>query len=157
MTDTEYFSEHQSLAPRIMGLAALSTALVGLYAFIETKDVPDAEIGLLIIAGALIFMFIMYRFMGLRTIVTDDGVRVKGLLFINRVIAFDLIASSEKREYKPLGEYGGWGYRIGPSGKAYNAQGNEGVQLVLKDGGRILIGSQRADELAEVIGARLTI
>ena len=36
-------------------------------------------------------------------------------------------------------------------GKAYNVSGNEGVQLELTNGKRILIGSQRADELADAI------
>jgi len=156
MTETEYFSEHQSLAPRILGLAALSSAFVGFYAYIEVKDTPGAEIGLFIIGATLIVLFAVFKFLGLKTTVTDEGIRIKGLLFVDRIITFDSIASAEKREYKPLVEYGGWGYRIGSSGKAYNAQGNVGVQLVLKDGGRILIGSQRADELCESIGARLT-
>jgi hypothetical protein len=34
---------------------------------------------------------------------------------------------------------------------AYNVRGDRGVQLVLRDGRRVLIGSQRADELAKAI------
>ena len=46
---------------------------------------------------------------------------------------------------------GGWGFRWGSSGRAYNLRGNRGVQLTLADGGRLLLGSQRADELAAAI------
>jgi hypothetical protein len=35
---------------------------------------------------------------------------------------------------------------------AYNVSGKEGVQLELANGKRILIGSQRAEELARAIG-----
>jgi TATA-box binding protein (TBP) (component of TFIID and TFIIIB) len=37
------------------------------------------------------------------------------------------------------------------AGKAYNVSGNKGVQLVFKNGKKLLIGSQKADELAKAI------
>ena len=60
----------------------------------------------------------------------------------------------EARTYRPLLEYGGWGIRYAPFGKgwAYNVHGSQGVQLELTNGKRILIGSQRAEELARAIG-----
>jgi hypothetical protein len=61
-------------------------------------------------------------------------------------IAFEELQSFEVRKYNALREYGGWGIRYGPQGKAYNVGGNRGVQLVLQDGKRILIGSQRPEE-----------
>jgi hypothetical protein len=57
------------------------------------------------------------------------------------------IRSAEVREYSPLREFGGWGVRVGPGGKAYNAYGNRGLQLVLSDQRRVLIGSQSPEEL----------
>jgi hypothetical protein len=63
-------------------------------------------------------------------------------------ISFDEIGTVYARTYQPLGEFGGWGIRWGSAGRAYNVSGNRGVQLELKNGKRILIGSQRADELA---------
>ena len=68
-----------------------------------------------------------------------------------RRFAFDDIASCEARTYRPLLEYGGWGIRWGPSGRAYNVKGNRGVQLVLSSGKRLLVGSQKAEELATAI------
>ena len=56
------------------------------------------------------------------------------------------------RTYRPIWEYGGWGIRCSfGKGKAYNVSGNKGVQLVFKSGKRLLIGSQRADELEEAL------
>jgi hypothetical protein len=59
------------------------------------------------------------------------------------------------RTYRPLAEYGGWGirYGFGGKGKAYNMSGNQGVQLVMKDGRKLLIGSQRPAELTKAIDA----
>jgi hypothetical protein len=55
------------------------------------------------------------------------------------------------RTYKPLSEYGGWGIKYGRSGWAYNIIGDQGVQLELDNGKRILIGSQHAEELEQAI------
>jgi hypothetical protein len=68
-------------------------------------------------------------------------------------IALGEVREAEVREYVALREFGGWGVRTGPSGKAYAAFGNEGVQLWFKDEKRILIGSQRARELAAAMRA----
>jgi hypothetical protein len=38
---------------------------------------------------------------------------------------------------------------------AYNVSGNQGVDLTLRDGRRVMLGSQRADELAAAIEARI--
>ena len=57
------------------------------------------------------------------------------------------------REYSALREFGGWGIRVGQSGKSYSAYGTHGVQLWLKGDKRILIGSQRVDDLAAALRA----
>ena len=57
------------------------------------------------------------------------------------------------RLLRPCASIGGWGVRTGRSGKAYSAYGDQGVQLWLKDDERILIGSQRAEELAAALRA----
>jgi Family of unknown function (DUF6141) len=61
------------------------------------------------------------------------------------------ITEAEVREYAAIREYGGWGVRVGPTGKAYTAFGNQGVQLWLTDGRRILIGTQRIEELGAAL------
>lgn len=72
--------------------------------------------------------------------------------FTKRTIPLSDIRHCEVRTYSPLLEYGGWGVRLGwRGGMAYNVMGDRGVQLQLKDGSQILIGSQRAEELSAVI------
>ena len=66
-------------------------------------------------------------------------------------IGISEIADQEVRVYRPIVEYGGWGVRFGPKGKAYNVKGNRGVQLVLTNGKRVLFGSARADELSNAL------
>ena len=91
------------------------------------------------------------------TEVRMDGIYIRFFPFhlSYKKIAFQDLQSFEVRTYNALREYGGWGIRYGPQGKAYNVGGNRGVQLVLTDGKRILIGSQRPEELAEALSLAL--
>lgn len=61
------------------------------------------------------------------------------------------IARAYARRYHPLKEYGGWGIRQGRDGRAFTISGKEGVQLVLRSGTRVLVGSRQAAELASAI------
>lgn len=149
------FYERQKFSPKITALILSAIALAFLGAYLATTNSPEAESGLWVMAGVSLFVAVTLGSLTLETIATEEGVRVKGLYFVNRMLRYADIQSAQARIYKPLMEYGGWGYRIGVSGKAYNMQGNEGVQLVLRDGGRVLIGSQKAEELAEIIRARI--
>ena len=89
------------------------------------------------------------------TQVDDDGITIRTLFFINRRISYDEIVTAQSVVYKPLRDFGGWGYRIGPGGKAYNMSGNLGVQLVLTRERRVLIGSQKPDDLAAAINGAM--
>jgi hypothetical protein len=64
---------------------------------------------------------------------------------------FEAIQTYEAKTYRPLREYGGWGIRYGAAGKAYNVSGNLGVQLSLLSGRKIMLGSQKPEELVLAI------
>ena len=90
------------------------------------------------------------------TIVTPAELRVSfGFLSTyRRIMPVDAIASVEVVQYHPIRDYGGWGLRFGRDGeRIYNARGDRGVRLRLRDGSRLLIGSQRPDDLALAIEA----
>jgi hypothetical protein len=57
--------------------------------------------------------------------------------------------------YRPIREYGGWGIRLGRSGRAYNVSGDRGVRFEYPDGKHLLIGSRRAGELARAVDSAL--
>ena len=101
------------------------------------------------IAGAI--APITLALLELRTRVTKDGIEVKFWPFGRRRIFRSEIVEARVREYSPIKEFGGWGYRVNKDGKAYNMHGNKGLQLRLKNGERILIGTQRPEELAELM------
>jgi hypothetical protein len=78
------------------------------------------------------------------------SVAMKGLWRRVRVPVAD-IREAAAIEFDPVREYGGYGVRSGPRGQAYIASGKQAVQLELRDGRKLLIGSQRAEELARGI------
>ncbi len=95
---------------------------------------------------------------GLQTQVYEDIVRVRFTPIHRNWQSFDFasITAAEAKTYRPIRDYGGWGIRYGGPGKAYNVSGNQGVLLNLADGTTLMIGSQRAPELAAAIHPRNT-
>ncbi len=92
-------------------------------------------------------------FSQLITEVRDDGIYFRFSPFHRtfRRIAFTEIKQCKVRTYHPIREYGGWGIRIRCKAKAYNVSGDRGLQIELLNGDRLLIGSQRAEELYRAI------
>ena len=76
------------------------------------------------------------------------------LLWPERSIAWNEIQRSEAITYRPVKDFGGWGVRWAARGVVYNARGKRGVRMVLVSGERVLVGSQRAEDLARAIGER---
>lgn len=60
---------------------------------------------------------------------------------------FDELEKWEVRTFSPIKEYGGWGKRHGKSGAALTIKGNQGLQLIFKNGHKLLIGTQNAEAL----------
>lgn len=63
------------------------------------------------------------------------------------------IARAYVRQYDPLREFGGWGIRGKAENRAFTFRGKEGVQLELRSGKKVLVGSRQADALAAAIRA----
>lgn len=98
-----------------------------------------------VINVALFYLFFYGR---LVTEIHPDGIAVQLVSLTRRhFFTWNEIESVEARTYRPIFEYGGWGLRGIGKNKAYNVSGNEGLQLVFKDGRRLLIGSQMGPAL----------
>jgi hypothetical protein len=94
----------------------------------------------------------LFAFIRLAIEVTADEVVIRYRPLLKRRILLADIERVNARTYKAVREYGGWGIK-GWSFKsvAYNISGDRGVQLTLRDGRRIMLGSRRPDELAQAI------
>lgn len=98
---------------------------------------------------------VLFAIMKLETSIDNNGISVRFFPFHLKKKHFnwDQLESCSIRTYKPVIEYGGWGIRKTFSGKgtAYNVKGKVGLQLVFKNGDRLLIGTQKAEKLNEVL------
>ncbi len=79
--------------------------------------------------------------------IVENGIRLKypPLLRKWKLIGKNEIERLVVRKYNPLMEYGGWGIKRNRQKRsyAYNVKGNVGLQLFLKNGKKILIGTQK--------------
>jgi hypothetical protein len=145
------FEERQRFVSRILAFVLLGLlVLATLFAWQDLRAHLQAGRQLTMFLPVLLVAVLL--FLELRVTVQDAGVRIRMLPFANRTIAPAQIARWEARTYRPIREYGGWGVRFGPRGRAYNVSGTRGVELTLANGKRVLIGSQRSDDLAAAIG-----
>lgn len=85
------------------------------------------------------------------TEVRSDGLHIRFFPMRWKAIPYESIASYQVRTYHPIRDYGGWGIRWGREGKAYIVSGNQGLQLSLNDGRKVLIGSQRCQEFEAAV------
>ncbi len=80
------------------------------------------------------------------------SISLRGLWTVRRIALPD-VARTEVVTYRPVEDYGGYGIRLTKRGRAYIAHGDRGVRLIFGKGGRILIGSQQPEKLAQAIAA----
>jgi len=132
----------------------LSVMILFIYALIQQtvydtpfgdKPAPNWVLVLLLIvtASTMLGMLIMK----LDVWIDQQGIHYRyfPLIWKERIIKREEIASYQIRKYNPIAEYGGWGIRTGflmKYGKAYNVTGNIGLQLILTNGKKVLFGTQ---------------
>lgn len=82
---------------------------------------------------------------GLTVVLESDRIRVglgSGRPF-GTTILLDDILTVESVEYRPLADFGGWGFRGTRDRRVWSARGNQAVRLTLRDGRVVYIGSDR--------------
>ncbi len=160
-----YFREVQHFRQTLLWLFLFCVILLSLWEIIQqlvlgipfgNNPAPDTVLVILAVIFGIGFPFFFY-ITNLTTEVRSDGVYLRFFpieMTFNR-ISLENIKEWEAVAYHPVREYGGWGIRYGKNTKVYSVSGNHGVLLTLVNGKRLLIGSQRPDELAEAIGCAL--
>jgi hypothetical protein len=115
---------------------------------------PDPLMWALLVTFGIAVPLFMYA-MNLKTEVRPDGLYLRIFPLHRRfqVFNWDVIDRFYTTTYRPVLDYGGWGIRYGPGGKAYTFAGNRGIQLELNWGQGLLIGSRDPEALARAITA----
>lgn len=113
----------------------------------------SVDILLQMISVPIGLLYVLLLSIRLTTRISSEGIFVKLFPFhlTFRYYPWKMISKTEVRQYSPIKEFGGWGYRWGFGGTAMNISGNMGLQLELTDGKKLLIGTQRPDDLRAVL------
>ncbi|MEA3335302.1 MAG: DUF6141 family protein [Chloroflexota bacterium] len=120
-----------------------------------SKPAPDWMMWLLWLFIGIGLPLLFHR-LKLVTEVSENSLHIRYPPITSRDIPLADIQSFEARSYDPIREYGGWGIRgWRGSGVAYTTSGNQGVELTLQDGKSVMVGSQRAEELAAALETRI--
>lgn len=97
----------------------------------------------------------LFAKMELKTQIDHEGIHLQFWPFLIKKKLYPWTAIEEVvvKKYNPILDYGGWGYRFNFRGKgtALNVKGNQGIELKLKSGKKMLIGTQKADEVRQII------
>ena len=107
---------------------------------------------ILLFSIAIIFLF------KLKTRIDEKGIHYQffPLHFSVKTIYWHQISKAYVRSYKPISEFGGWGLRGGfffnkGKEKAINVSGDIGIQLILKNGEKLLIGTNNKENAKRVL------
>jgi hypothetical protein len=150
MTD---FRETQRFTQWWLWLILISSWIVMVSALV--MEPPKTILEAIVLGLLALSLPILFWQMRLITRVTDAGIYVRYIPFHfkEQFYAWEAIESAQVRTYNPLKEYGGWGIKYGfnGQGKVYNVAGNQGLQLVLKSGDKLLIGTQKPIEIQAAV------
>ncbi len=157
-----FYEEEQKFTNKWLWLLLSGTSIVFVYMIFEqivlhktigNNPAPDSIV-LLMGLIPLMVMYLFYRIL-LKTRIDTDGIHYQLFPFHykEKNISWDEIDKIYVRKYRPIMEYGGWGYRIKFNRKdvAFNISGNMGLQIELKNGKKILIGTQNPIDINKAI------
>ncbi|PZQ82215.1 MAG: hypothetical protein DI548_12205 [Flavobacterium johnsoniae] len=100
-------------------------------------DKPMSNTGLILTTALTVFLTFLFVSFRLETIIRKDGIYVRFFPFHLkfRHYAWETLTKSYVRQYAPIAEYGG----------------NKGLQLEFTDNKKLLIGTNKPDELTEIL------
>ena len=123
--------------------------------FNDNSSINDSGLKVLLILAIVLVTALIVLFAKAKLITQIDKKFISYKFFplhkSYRKIDWKSVVKSEVVTYQPLSQYGGWGIRAGKNGKVFSVSGNRGLQIVLRTGERILIGTTKANELSMAI------
>lgn len=155
-----FFSEEQRFNQLFTWLIIAPVLAITSYQLFEivadkTRPITSEElIGLGIAFVVTVGVGLLFYHMKLITQIDNAKIHIRFTPFVNKTIHWTEVNRAFITTYKPIMEYGGWGIRRRTGKTAYSVSGKQGLQLVLKNGKMILIGTQKSDEIAYLLKRR---
>ena len=141
----------------LLVISGLIPVLIIFMSYLKNKEEQDLSnifvtISITMLVSAVIFLF------KLTTRIDQKGIHYQFFPFHLkfRSIKWNEIEKAYVRKYDAITEYGGWGLKGGffwkkSKGVAINVSGDIGIQLALKNGKKILIGTQLKEQANQVL------
>ena len=154
------FTETQRFTQWWLWLILIGSWITMMYSIATVSPPTTISFSISFVVGLL--LPVLFWQMRLITRITQEGIYVRFIPFHfkEKFFPWDTIKASYVRTYSPLKEYGGWGIKYGFNGQGlvYNVVGNVGLQLQFKEGEAVLIGTQKGEEIKQVLAdmGRLT-
>lgn len=138
---------------RFFKIATGIIVVAAITSLIFYKGRENQLIILLSVAGLISIGIGLFPAFALTTQLKTDGVYLKfppmQLRFTR--YAWEDIAEAYIRNYDAVQEYAGLGIKVSPAGIGYVLTGNTGLQLILKNGTKILVTTKKPEELEKVL------
>ena len=146
------FKENQKFNQKWLWIILFLTAITPISILILDEGFKLDTTNFVLISMMLLPLFLIY-FTELRVEISRESLKYQFYPFHLKVyeIQHDEIETYDQITYSPLKDYGGWGINHTVKGSAYNISGNKGVKMILKNGKKILFGSQKAKEFYEAL------
>lgn len=156
MDPTIIFKEEQRFTQWWLWVLVGGILLIPMYGIVQQivfkepfGDNPMSDLGLIIIFILNLVIFAFFWMLKLQTAITKDGIAINFPPLAKKRILWSEVEQAQVVKYSPLI---GYGLRIWtPHGTVYNVKGNRGLSLVLKNGKKYMIGTQRHREVEDII------
>lgn len=150
------FQETQQFKQKWIWIILIASFLfsLGILAIDFFQDNSVERFDTLLIASIIIVIsffpiFLLLYFIKLKTNISSQGVKIDFSPFTKKEVSWQEVETAEIIDY---GFVGGWGVRLWTEyGTVYNVAGSKGLHIKLKNGKQFLIGSQKIEELSEVL------
>lgn len=117
-----------------------------LYLNLPFGDNPVSSNDIIVISAFIFLFIIFFALLYLKTEINAETIHFRFFPFVRKTISWQDVKSAEVLNYRFVG---GWGIRLWTSyGTVYNVRGKMGLALELNNGKKLLIGTQKPDELA---------
>ena len=150
------FKEEQKFTQWWLWLIMICIGIIPIYGLYKQLilgekfgDNPMSDSGLILFSILVFALIGLFSMMKLKTTIDETEIRMHFFPFVKKKINWSEVKKAEVVNY---GFVGGWGIRLWTSyGTVYNVRGNKGLALELMNGKKLLIGTQKEDELKRII------
>ena len=141
----------------LLGISVVVPIILITKEYLEENSSMTTNEFILTLGGIIVSLSLIF-FFKLTTRIDETGIHYQffPFHFSLRLIKWSEIEKAYVRTYDPIGDYGGWGLKGGSlwnkkKGNAINVSGDVGIQLELKTGKKLLIGTQKENEAKQVL------